>query len=171
MLCLHSNYNANGHAAAQVLPRLGCVVPEDAALLPPPHLAGSLLTRLFLAAPGRAAWLAAEAAGARAAVRDVALDEPAWLAPPLAGGGGGSTDVDVVNGGGGGGAPARGEAPSAASEAICAALDGLFARCMWLGATAARAVMVEAVLGAALDVRTASLSRDARARAWQVDVR
>lgn len=123
--------------ALQVLPRLGCIVPEDASLLPPAALAGALTSRAFAAPPLRTAWLTAEAAAARAALEAIAMEDDSWLAPPVGGDKDGSGD----------------EGGSAASEAAIAALHGLFARCMWVAPRGARVALVDTVLGAGINVR------------------
>lgn len=135
----------------QVLPAIGCILPEDPSLISPSQLHGSLLTHVFSREELRNAWWAAEAAAATDAATAVLItDEGQWLrAPPgegelLADGSGGAAEE---------GGLLRDSVPSETAVRTHALLQQLLPRCMWLGATTARMLMVQVVLGAALRVR------------------
>lgn len=134
-----------------MLPSIGCILPEDPSLISPSQLHGSLLTHVFSHEELRNAWWAAEAAAATdAAAAALITDEGQWLrAPPgegelLADDGRGSTEEDAW---------LRDSVPSETAVHMHALLQRLLARCMWLGMTTARMLMVQVVLGAALRVR------------------
>ena len=149
-----------------MLPRLGCAAPEDTFLLPA-HLAGATLPARLLApalqapdasravagaaphvssdatAAAAAALLRAEAAAARAAIEAAALDDAAWAVPR-------ATGADVYGAGTDGSAEA---AQPAAVEAVTSTLEAIVRRALWVGPAPERAVGVDTLLGAALDVR------------------
>lgn len=124
---------------------MGAVLPEDVALLSCSQLHGSLLSLTFQDPSLRASWLSAEASAARASMNSVILQEDLWLAP-APGEGLEEAEHEGVGGGGEGGA-------SAAAAGSLGVLDAKFRRTLWLGTLEARLVMLEIVLGAALDVR------------------
>lgn len=137
----------------QVLPSIGCILPEDASLISPSQLHGSLLSLVFSREDLRSAWWAAEAAGASSAANALLIaDDGQWLrAPPSA--------AELLSGDGDGDGGAAEEAwmrdtvPSETAVQMHALLQQLLGRCMWLGTTTARMLMVQVVLGAALRVR------------------
>lgn len=138
----------------QVLPSIGCILPDDPSLISPSQLHGSLLTHVFSHEDLRNAWWAAEAAAATdAASAALITDEGQWLrAPPGEG--------ELLAEDGGGAAEEAGwlrdTVPSETAVHMHALLQQLLGRCMWLGITTARMLMVQVVLGAALRVRAAA---------------
>jgi hypothetical protein len=125
----------------QVLPAMGCVLPDDAMLIAPNQLRGSLLTRVYADEALRQAWWTAEAAAAAAAANSIATsDDSVWALADQ----GEDLAVDAWR---------REAVVTRAAAHMHALLARLFARCMWLGNVPARILMVQVVLGAALDVR------------------
>lgn len=126
----------------QVLPGMGCVLPEDATLIAPNQLYGSLLSRVYTEEALRQTWWAAEAASASSAANTIAVtaDDAVWAA---------LEDGDDA----GQHAWQRDVVFTGVSSRMHALLARLFTRCMWLGAAPTRMLMVQVVLGAAIDVR------------------
>jgi hypothetical protein len=125
----------------QVLPAMGCVLPEDATLIAPNQLYGSLLSLVCTEEPLRQAWWSAESASASAAAKSIVVtaDDAMWAALDSSEEPGQDAwQLDVVFTG--------------VSSRMHALLARLFTRCMWLGAAPTRILMVQVVLGAAIDV-------------------
>jgi hypothetical protein len=125
----------------QVLPAMGCVLPEDATLIAPNQLYGSLLSLVCTEEPLRQAWWSAESASASAAAKSIVVtaDDAVWAALDSSEEPGQDAwQLDVVFTG--------------VSSRMHALLARLFTRCMWLGAAPTRILMVQVVLGAAIDV-------------------
>lgn len=127
----------------QVLPGMGCVLPEDATLIAPNQLYGSLLSRVYTEEPLRQTWWAAESSSAASAANSIVVtaDDTVWSAlEDSEDAGQDAWHRDVVFTG--------------VSSRMHALLARLFTRCMWLGAAPTRIIMVQLVLGAAIDVRS-----------------
>lgn len=127
----------------QVLPAMGCVLPEDATLIAPNQLYGSLLSRVYTEEALRQIWWAAESASAVAGANSIVVmaEDTAWAALESSEEAGEDAwQRDVVYTG--------------VSSRMHALLARLFTRCMWLGAAPTRIIMVQVVLGAAMDVRS-----------------
>ena len=122
---------------------MGAAIPEDITLVPCSLTHGTLLSRVYRDTALRADWLHAEAAFARSSVRELAIHEELWVTPADVQGGSG--DVDDATPGGGG--------QSALLQQLQATLGHTFRRGLWLGGLGARYVAVDAILGAAVDVR------------------
>lgn len=124
----------------QILPSMGCVLPEDATLIAPNQLYGSLLSRVYTNEPLRQTWWAAESSSAASGANSIVVsaDDTVWAALDEGDSEQGSWQRDVVFTG--------------LSSRMHALLARLFTRCMWLGAAPTRILMVQVVLGAAIDV-------------------
>jgi hypothetical protein len=122
---------------------MGCVLPEDSALVSPSQLHGGLLTRVYRSERLRNSWWAAEASAAASAAQAIATaDDSTWQKAPLG--------AEVGEGDGW----MRDAVSTETSTKMGALLRVLFGRCMWLGSATGRVVMVQVLLGAAMDVRS-----------------
>lgn len=121
---------------------MGCVLPEDATLIAPNQLYGSLLSRVYTKEALRQKWWDGEASAASSAANTIVVtaDDAVWaVLEDSEDAGQHAWQRDVVFTG--------------VSSRMHALLARLFTRCMWLGAAPTRIIMVQAVLGAAIDVR------------------
>jgi hypothetical protein len=132
----------HGCVCVQILPAMGCVLPEDATLIAPNQLYGSLLSRVYTEEALRQTWWAAEAASAASAANSIVItaDDAVWAALE------GSEEAEQD-------AWQRDVVFTGVSSRMHTLLARLFTRCMWLGTAPTRILMVQVVLGGAIDVR------------------